>query len=227
MRRSITAAAIVCVAILIVGLSNRPTHGAGEFYSYRAGSSSAAGNQPAQAVPATENGSGFVTWGYLRMHHPQTVLDMIKQVQAGETDAKSLAGLASPRRLAQLLAQRYDNVSLRQIPIQTQTIQGQSVRPRGLGGIGAQARQGPQFPGTRTERGADSRAVRTLGSVFVTSSWRSQDEKICHDSRQHRRAGHSAYCVSRATIAYCGRVLFLLGTDRPQYEFCSLMLRLG
>jgi hypothetical protein len=58
---------------------------------------------------------GPVTWGYLRMNAPETVLAMIKAVQAGARPAKSLTGLASPKLLSAFLKTAYPATSANQV----------------------------------------------------------------------------------------------------------------
>jgi len=57
---------------------------------------------------------GMVTWGYLRMHHPEMVLETLKQVQGGKQAANSLTGLAGEPILKRLLATDLRNVRLPQ-----------------------------------------------------------------------------------------------------------------
>lgn len=55
---------------------------------------------------------GVVGWGYLRLHQPELVVDMLKQVQAGKLSPSTLNGLASPADLTVMLQQRWGNVAL-------------------------------------------------------------------------------------------------------------------
>jgi len=51
---------------------------------------------------------GLVTWGYLRMNSPDTVVGLIQEVQTGRMNAKILQGLAGQDRLKALLETKFD-----------------------------------------------------------------------------------------------------------------------
>lgn len=55
---------------------------------------------------------GPVTWGYLRMNAPDTVVGLIQEVQAGRMNAKILQGLAGQDRLKTLLVTTFDRTKI-------------------------------------------------------------------------------------------------------------------
>lgn len=81
-------------------------------------------------VPAEETGP--VTWGYLRMHAPETVVSMIQAAQAGQIPAGLLHGLASPEQLRTLLSTK--------LAVQNQAIE--SGIPDAAGNVAAPAPRG-------------------------------------------------------------------------------------
>ncbi|MDH4195180.1 MAG: hypothetical protein OEV70_13635, partial [Nitrospirota bacterium] len=75
---------------------------------------------------------GPLTWSYLRMHEPDTILAMIKAVQAGIRHPKTLTGLASLRNLDTLLKTKYpDGFTAKNLPKVSAPIEGQ-VSTRGV-----------------------------------------------------------------------------------------------
>ena len=67
-----------------------------------------------ETVSATVAGEpvGAVTWGYLRMNAPDTVVGLIQEVQAGRMNATVLQGLAGQDRLKTLLATTFDRTKI-------------------------------------------------------------------------------------------------------------------
>lgn len=55
---------------------------------------------------------GPVTWGYLRMNAPDTVVGLIQEVQAGRMNATVLQGLAGQDRVKTLLATTFDRTKI-------------------------------------------------------------------------------------------------------------------
>ncbi len=102
-------------------------------------------------IPADETGP--VTWGYLRMHAPETVVNMIQAAQAGQIPAGLLHGLASPDQLRALLSTK--------LAVRSQAIE--SGIPDAAGGIAAPAPRGlgdkPFVPAPRSGERLSRQAV--------------------------------------------------------------------
>lgn len=129
------------------------------------------------------------------MHHPDVVLEMIKEVQAGARDPKTLAGLASPKRLAQLLAQRYDQSPLRRIPAQSHAMQGQVVQPRGL--AGKQALQGT----TQVPQAAQVPTNLEIGvNATIDNGW-TQILNPAIQAQLNQAAGQNAALLGQVTLS--------------------------
>jgi hypothetical protein len=103
---------------------------------------------------------GEVTWGHMRMNHPETIVKMFEEVQQGKLPHEALRGLASPARLNALLKVKWDAARIERVLPPPAPEQG--ARPRIAAGA------------LRNLRGTEKNAweglqVAAVGNAFVTS----------------------------------------------------------